>query len=217
MATAELGPHPARRALAAADLPPLELEEKHSNVVVFDPNGRPSRGRPLASESANPEPASGFTYDGVRAGRAIRAGLSRRSAASRPLPMEQVCLYVKSIDNSGVRRRTDVAEKRIWTKVVALGFLLVGLVLLAYGPRSGVRQSGYRLEDLEKQKQALLEVNRQLRVRQAMLSDLKRVSKLAAERGFRAPPPDRFDWQNRTISPAEGGGELVHSRDDETR
>ena len=119
--------------------------------------------------------------------------------------MEQVCLYVKSIDNSGVRRRTDVAEKRIWTKVVALGFLTVGLVLLAYGPRSGIRQSGYRLEKLEKQKQALLEINRQLRVRQAMLSDLKRVSKLAADRGFSAPPPDRFDWQNRTISPRRGG------------
>ena len=109
MATAELGLHPARRTLAAADLSPLELEEKHSNVVVFDPNGQASRGWSLASESVGPEPASGFTYDGVRAGRAIRTGLSRRSAASRPLPMEQVCLYVKAIDNSGVRRRTDVA------------------------------------------------------------------------------------------------------------
>ena len=217
MATAELGSHQARRTLAAAGLSPLESEEKHGNVVVFDPNGQASRGWSFASESVEPEPASGFTYDGVRAGRAIRAGLSRRSAASRPLPMEQVCLYVKAIDNSGVRRRTDVAEKRIWTKVVALGFLMVGLVLLAYGPRSGIRESGYRLEKLEKQKHALVEINRQLRVREAMLSDLKRVSKLAADRGLSAPPPDRFDWQNRTISPAEEGGELAHSRDDETR
>ena len=215
MATAELGSHQVRRTLAAAGLSPLESEEKHGNVVVFDPNGQASRGWSLASESV--EPASGFTYDGVRAGRAIRAGLSRRSATSRPLPMEQVCLYVKAIDNSGVRRRTDVAEKRIWTKVVALGFLIMGLVLLAYGPRSGIRESGYRLEKLEKQKQALVEINRQLRVREAMLSDLKRVSKLAADRGLSAPPPDRFDWQNRTISPAEEGGELAHSRDDETR
>ena len=217
MATAELGPRSARHALATTDLSPQKPKEKHDNVVVFDLNGQASRGWSLASESADPEPASGFTYDGVRAGRAIRAGLSRRSAASRPLPMEQVSLYVKWIDNSGVRRRTDVAEKRIWIRAVAVGFLMVALLLLAYGPRSGIRQSGYRLEELEKRKQGLVEINRQLRVRQAMLSDLKRVSKLASERGFRAPTPDRFDWQNRTISPAGEGGELVYRRDDETR
>lgn len=62
--------------------------------------------------------ARGFVYDGVRVGRAMRAGLSRRSASSRPLPMEDVSFYIKSSSASQLRRRCDPGDAIVWRRLV---------------------------------------------------------------------------------------------------
>ena len=46
-------------------------------------------------------------------------------------------------------------------------------------------------------------------VRQEMLSDLRRVAKLAGQQGLSQTPPERFAWQNQTIPPVSGKGELA--------
>jgi hypothetical protein len=58
-----------------------------------------------------------------------------------------------------------------------------------------------------------MEFNQQLKVRQAMLSDLQRISVLAAEQGFVEPPTDQFEWQDRTIAPDEQSELAVNSLD----
>ena len=154
----------------------------------------------------------GFVYDGARAGRALRAGLSQRTAASRPLPMEEVCLYVKEIDNSQLRRQADPSDRRAWMRLVVLGFVAMFLTLATHAPHALLRQSGYRLEKLHEQYQAMAGINEQLRVRHAMMSDPRRITELAAQNGLTDTPPERFAWQDRTVPPAGEGGEVAQSR-----
>ena len=155
---------------------------------------------------------AGFVYDGARASRATRAGLSRRSASSRPLPMEDVYFYVKELDNTNLGRRLDPADRTIWTRFVGTGLLGLMLVILTFAPRPLLRQSGYRLEKMNEKYQALAEIQDQLRVRQARLSDLRRVADLATRQGLEQTPPERFAWQDRTIPPVSQETELAWNR-----
>lgn len=156
-----------------------------------------------------PEERAAFIYDGVRAGRALRAGLSKRAAASRPLPMEEVYFHVKDLGNSDVHRAPDPADKANWLRLVAMGTGGLVLILLSFAPRPLLRHSGYRLEKLAQQEQALSEVNGQLKVRREMLSDLRRVERFAGQRGLAATPPERFAWQDRTLTPVGKRSELA--------
>jgi hypothetical protein len=189
-----------------------------SPLMPCDPKGSAARpcpdGVPSEPEiEANPAQRwQGFVYDGVRAGRAIRAGLSRRPASSRPLPMEEVALFVKSIDNSQLRRKPDPKGKTAWRQWVGVGCLVFFTLVAGYGPRAWLRHAGYRQAQQEGRYQALFEINRQLKVRESMLTDLRRVAELASARGLTAPPPERFAWQDRTIPPADGAGVLAQVR-----
>ncbi len=210
MATPELITQMLARSASPAPLLSPRTQEKHGKVVEFDPDGNKSRPcEALESPPTELLGPGGFTFDGVRAGRAIRAGLSRRSAAASQMPMEDVYFHVKGLDNSKRRRRIDPAEKSAWRRYVIAGFVAVVVVLAAFGPRASLRQSGYRLEQLSKQHQSLKEINHQLTMRQAMLSDVRRVTALAEARGLTAPPPERYAWQNRTITPLMGRSELA--------
>lgn len=155
--------------------------------------------------------ACGFVYDGVRVGRAMRAGLSRRSASSRPLPMEDVSFYVKPSSASQLRRRCDPRDAIVWRRLVLGGFAALLLTLLCFGPRAWLRQSSRRLVEMSEQQQELLEIQRHLLVRQAQLSDLRRVGRLAAKRGLSAPPPERYTWQGRNLESTDSSGELARS------
>jgi hypothetical protein len=125
--------------------------------------------------------------------------------------MEEVTLFIKDIDNSQVRRKADPRGKAAWLRFVVSGTMILMAVLLSSGPRAWLRHSGYRQADMEKEYQALLEINRQLKVREAMLSDLQRISDLATAEGFVEPPPDQFDWQGGVAAPSESS-ELAVNR-----
>src|SRR5262249_14912788 len=84
-----------------------------------------SRGRREA-----PESTTSFFYDGVAAGREVRAGLSRRPAATRPLPMEDLCFFVKTIDNSRLVRVVDPHSRRECLGLIASVTAVFFLALL---------------------------------------------------------------------------------------
>lgn len=142
---------------------------------------------------------SGFRYDGAAAGRARKAGLSRRKAGGRPLPMEDVLLYVKPIDNSRVRRPVDPADKKAWLRTVGVLATVLVLAILALGPRAWLRHSGYKQAELSEARLGLLELERHLQVRHAQLTDLRRVGRVAAANGLVSPPPERYAWQDLTV------------------
>ncbi len=144
--------------------------------------------------------SDGFVYDGVRAGRALRAGLSRRSAYGSALPMEEVCFYIKKIDNSQLRRPSDPRDRNTWARTVATGLAVLFLAALCFGPRAWLRNNGYQLAALSEQRQELAEIERHLRVRHAQLSDLRRVSLVAASMGLESPEASRYAWESAPVT-----------------
>jgi hypothetical protein len=109
--------------------------------------------------------------------------------------MEELGLYIKSVDNAGVRRRSAPEGKKHWSRtVVVSSMLLVGLAFV-FGPRAWLRQSGYRIAEMTEKRQALVENQDHLRVRHARLSGLDRVGELAAQQGLIAPAVQNYTWQ----------------------
>lgn len=156
-------------------------------------------------------PEAGFVYDGVCAGRAVRAGLSRRPAGGRPLPMEDVAFFVKDIDNSGLRRQADPSARRGWSRMIAGGGLVLLFMILCFGPRAWLRHSGYRQATLIEQRDELLKQQRTLQVSHERLTDLRRVGELAQAQGLAAPGPDRIAWQDLTIEPVDDDRALAQT------
>ena len=165
-----------------------ETESRPELVMLEKQSDRRGAGAAVAAPR-------GFVYDGASAGRALRAGLSRRFARALPLPMEEVLLYVKEIDGQHVRRAADPAGKRAWRRMVGYGAATVLVLVAAFGPRAWLRHSSYRQAELIEQRTELREIQDHLRVRYSQVSDLRRVMVRAASAGLEAPTTDRYVWQ----------------------
>ena len=160
-----------------------------------------------------PAAAPRFCYDGAAAGRARKAGLSRRRAGGRPLPMEEVILFQKYLDNSRARRPMDPADKVSWLRAVGVLAVVLLLAILALGPRAWLRHSGYRQAELAGRSMGLQELERHLEVRHAQLTDLRRIGRVAAAMGLEAPPPEHYAWQDLTVDPAPSDAALAETFD----
>lgn len=145
---------------------------------------------------AEGRPGTGvFFYDGVAAGREVRAGLSRRSAAVRPLPMEDLCFFAKSIDNSRLVRVVDPRSPRECLGLVACLSAVFLLAVLYIVPSLLLLRAGYRVETLKKENDALVESNRQLQVKEAELRDPQRIYSIARGKlGLSEPAPEQVVW-----------------------
>lgn len=96
--------------------------------------------------------------------------------------------FVKRIDNSRLRREVDREKRSECYGLLALG-VLVFLFILLYGVEHfACVRHGYQIEDLKSQKTTLEEWNRQLRLRQAALTDPQRIDTLARQGLGLAPP-----------------------------
>jgi cell division protein FtsL len=136
-----------------------------------------------------------FIYDGISAGRDVRAGLSRRAAASRPLPMEDLCFFVKTIDNSRLVRVLDPHSRRDCVKLIVFVSALCLLAMLYVVPYLALRYTGYRIEDLKSEHVSLAETNRSLQVQEAALRDPQRIDAIARTRlGMRPALPEQVAW-----------------------
>lgn len=178
-------------------------------VVPFSPRAERNASRGRTPEEQRP---NGFVFDGVRASGAIRAGLSKRSGAVRPLPGEEICFFVKPIENTRLYRKADPASKVFWKSCLVLGAFAVAVILASFVPRALLRQSGYRAEKFSRAQMQLVEVNRQLLVRQGILSSLHRIGGLAAENGMTVPAANTLAWQDRTLPPPDDEKQLALSR-----
>jgi len=159
---------------------------------------------PPEPEIERTEEASGFLYDGVAAGRDVRASLARRSASCRPLPMEDLCFFVKTIDNSRLVRVMDPRSRWELLRVLG-GGLFVFLMALAYAvPYLWMLRAGYRVEELKKEHEVLVEQSRQLQVEEAGLRNPQRIDSIARTRlGMSKPLPEQVSWADGANAPSQ--------------
>jgi hypothetical protein len=114
----------------------------------------------------------------------------------RPLPFEDVYLFRKHIDNSGVVRLANGPAQWRCLKTVAMMGLLVMLVLAAFYPQLYRVTAGYELSRQRALQQRLLEEQGELEVAEAQLSSPERLRRLAPELEFKAPAPSEVVYLN---------------------
>jgi cell division protein FtsL len=102
--------------------------------------------------------------------------------------MEPTLLLPKLIDNSKVVREVDPrATRERWALVLLVACLVAGVGLYAW-PHLERRQAGMQAQQLDRERERLVEENRKLRLEKASLQELQRVEAIARRELGLAPP-----------------------------
>lgn len=121
--------------------------------------------------------------DWLVAGKAIgRTGTLESDGRLRSLPKEEICLYVKAIDNRGLVR---LADKRDWMANLGMtgGVVLASLLLIALLLPSGYTlAAGRRLEQMRHERAQLLNELKVLRAKEAALTAPEKLIEYAGTR-----------------------------------
>ena len=107
---------------------------------------------------------------------------NRRPAARRrhaPSPAQTGFYFTQPIDNSRLVKVADPQERRAQTGLVVIAMVLVAATLIAVYPRFALMSTGYRIEELKKEHEQLLEENRKLRLQEATLRNPQRIDAIA--------------------------------------
>ena len=88
----------------------------------------------------------------------------------------------KDVRNNPIVREVDDAKQRDLWKTVAVAGLFVVILLFWAWPRFELLRRGYRLEEMQTQRQSEEETTRQLRLEVETLSSPKRIETLATEK-----------------------------------
>ena len=120
--------------------------------------------------------------------------------AVRSIPNEDIYLFVKEIDNSGVVREADPrARGAAWRLLLsggALVTLLIGILLpAAYG-----RIAGYQVESLKKEQSRLLTEKAALEVEEISILTPARMQILAEQQKLLDPGPHKFVYLGKDDS-----------------
>ncbi len=100
--------------------------------------------------------------------------------------------YLKPIDNSRLRREVDRETRRECFCLLGLGILVFLFALLFAWQSFQFVRDGYQIEEVRKQRAALEEWNRQLRLQHASLADPQRIdAKARNELGLGLPHPQQ--------------------------
>ena len=88
----------------------------------------------------------------------------------------------KDVRNNPIVREVDDAKQRDLWKTVAVAGLFVVILLVWAWPRFELLRRGYRLEEMQSQRQSEEETTRQLRLQIETLTSPKRIEALATEK-----------------------------------
>jgi len=99
--------------------------------------------------------------------------------------------FVKRIDNSRLRREVDPEKRRECYSLLGLCVLVFIFGLLFAWQHFQCVRYGYQIANLERERGALQEWNRELRLEQASLVEPRRIDTLARETLGLAPPGPR--------------------------
>jgi len=114
----------------------------------------------------------------------------RQDSFVRALPNEDVCLWIKTIDNSRVARHADPKVRNACWRFIGIASIVVVLVVGQLLPAAYRLLAGYQLNRLEKQHAELMELRRTLQLDNAVLRSPQNLERLAKAHGMK-PAPSR--------------------------
>jgi uncharacterized membrane protein len=136
----------------------------------------------------------------------VSAADTARTAAGRyhlrPMPNEEIHVFVKKIDNSRVVREQDPkANASAWRTISMAGIcalMVVGLIV----PIANSYLAGYTVAEIEKQNSQLQSKLARLAVREAQLTSVEALALAAKNQKYLDPTPDTMVVLNETRSGA---------------
>lgn len=126
-------------------------------------------------------------------------GYDRQDSYVRALPNEDVCLWIKTIDNSRVVRHADPRVRNACWRFIGIASIVVLLVVGQLLPAAYRLLAGYQLNRLEKQHAELMDIRRTLQLDNAVLRSPRNLEQLAKLHGMKPAPRRVHD-----IAPADG-------------
>ena len=97
--------------------------------------------------------------------------------------------FVKHVDNTRIVKAEDLVRKKEMRNFAMAMAVLFAMVMVYGWQHFSAIEYGYKVEAKKQQLEQLREVNRELSVRQAQLSDLSRLDREARKLGMTAPAP----------------------------
>jgi hypothetical protein len=135
-------------------------------------------------------------FVGVRAFEDVPAAVWTRTEAPRlrPIANEDVYLFVKRIDNSGVVRAADPAARRACSRSVASGFLAAMLVIVGLAPAAYNTMAGFTIQNLRQEQDRLKQDEAKLDLQEAQLLSPARLEQLAKTLKLVEPVPQAVQY-----------------------
>lgn len=110
----------------------------------------------------------------------------------RGIPNEDIYLFVKAVDNSGVVREADPRARGAAWRLLLSGGAIVTLLIGVLLPGAYGRIAGYQIENLKKEHERLLTENAALQLREGAILTPARMQILAERQKLVDPGPQKF-------------------------
>jgi cell division protein FtsL len=135
-------------------------------------------------------------FVGVRTLEEIAPAVWTRTEAPRlrPIANEDVYLFVKRIDNSGVIRAADPVARRARSRSVATGFIAAMLVIAGLVPAAYNTMAGFTLQNLRQEQDKLKQEQATLDLQEAELLSPARLDQLAKTLRLVEPVPTAVQY-----------------------
>jgi len=131
----------------------------------------------------------------------------------RPIANEDVYLFVKRIDNSGVVRAADPSARRARSRSVATGFIAAMLVIAGLVPAAYNTMAGFTLESLRAQQSQLRQEQSSLNLQEAELLSPTHLDQLAKNLKMVEPSPDAIQYLESKTKTADARNRMPEAGD----
>ncbi|MGH9559123.1 MAG: hypothetical protein ACRD30_07770, partial [Bryobacteraceae bacterium] len=113
------------------------------------------------------------------------------STQIRPFANEDIFFFVKRIDNSGVRRLSDSADRSAAWKLVGSAAMAVVLLIGVLLPGAYSLMAGYQIQSLKQEADRLASERISLEIQESQLVSPARMEELARQQQFIDPPSQK--------------------------
>ena len=119
----------------------------------------------------------------------------------------------KDIRNNPIIREIDQTRQRELRRSAVIGVFLVAVLLFSAWQHFGLRQHGYRIEEMQQERAQELEINRHLKLEIETLQSPKRIEQIAIEQlNLVAPSSDEAIVIERVIPATQPDLSIVATR-----